>query len=71
MQLTTKTFRYMFNLCNIKYYFWLNNIDTSIVLFQEVHVFNNRIAFKCSPVSCIYLIISYYNINYRGLAKTH
>ena len=49
MQLTTKSFCYMFNLCNIKYYFWLNNIGTSIVSCQEVHVFNTRIAFICGP----------------------
>ena len=39
MQLTTKSFCYMFNLCNIKHYFGLNNIGTSLVLRQEVYVF--------------------------------
>ena len=45
MLLTTKSFCYMFNVCNIKHYFWLNNIGTSIVSCQEVHVFNTWIAY--------------------------
>ena len=46
MKFTTKYFCYMFNVCNIKHYFWFNNIGTSIFSCQEVHVFT-RVVFTC------------------------
>ena len=65
MQLTTKSLCYMFNVCNVKHYFWLNSIDTSIVSCQEMHVSNTKVVLIKTNVHYHENKVFTFNVHYR------